>query len=147
MSYEFFILVGFIVFSDQLSKFLIIKALPSSGITLIPCFLDLKIAENQGLIFGLFQNSFSQGIWILISLLVVLFLYFYLKFWQKKQNTWLIVGFGFLAGGILGNMFDRVRQGMVTDFFDLYFKNLHWPLFNLADLAILAGIIIVLKYK
>ena len=48
-------------------------------------------------------------------------------------------GFAFVTGGALGNIVDRLRQGAVTDFLDLYWRDWHWPTFNVADIAITVG--------
>ena len=54
------------------------------------------------------------------------------------------MGFAMIAGGALGNMIDRVRIGMVVDFLDFHWQDVHWPAFNLADSAIFVGVALVL---
>lgn len=54
------------------------------------------------------------------------------------------VGYGLILGGALGNIADRVRFGGVTDFLDFYIGETHWPAFNLADTAILCGVVVLL---
>lgn len=53
-------------------------------------------------------------------------------------------GFALVVGGALGNIIDRLRQGAVTDFLDLYWRDWHWPTFNVADIAITLGALCIL---
>lgn len=54
------------------------------------------------------------------------------------------MGFALIIGGALGNIIDRLRQGSVTDFLDLYWRDWHWPAFNVADIAITLGAAFIL---
>jgi signal peptidase II len=54
------------------------------------------------------------------------------------------MGLALIVGGALGNIVDRLRQGKVTDFLDLYWRDWHWPAFNVADVAITFGALCVL---
>ena len=53
-------------------------------------------------------------------------------------------GLALVVGGALGNIIDRLRQGAVTDFLDLYWRDWHWPTFNVADIAITLGAVCIL---
>ena len=55
--------------------------------------------------------------------------------------------FSFISAGALGNAIDRIRLGVVIDFIDIYWKNLHWPAFNIADISICLGASIFLYYE
>ena len=72
---------------------------------------------------------------MIVSTLAALGLIVYL-FWRDPGRPWMWVAVGLLAGGALGNLADRIRHGAVTDFIDLPL----WPPFNLADMAITAGV-------
>jgi signal peptidase II len=57
----------------------------------------------------------------------------------RTNNRWERLGLTLIVGGSLGNIIDRARQGMVTDFLDIYRGAWHWPTFNMADVAISLG--------
>ena len=62
----------------------------------------------------------------------------------RAQNALERAGFALVVGGALGNIIDRLRQGAVTDFLSLYWRDWHWPTFNGADIAITLGALIIL---
>ena len=62
----------------------------------------------------------------------------------RAQNALERAGFALVVGGALGNIIDRVRQGAVTDFLDFYWRDWHWPTFNVADIAITLGAVLIL---
>ena len=66
-----------------------------------------------------------------------------LRWATKSDRRLLITAIGFVMGGALGNIIDRLRQSAVTDFIDLYWQNWHWPTFNGADIAITLGALLV----
>lgn len=66
------------------------------------------------------------------------------QIYHSRQKIVQNVGFAMIAGGALGNMLDRLRIGMVVDFLDFHWQDMHWPAFNLADSAIFIGVVLVL---
>ncbi|MGB3313385.1 MAG: signal peptidase II, partial [Albidovulum sp.] len=62
----------------------------------------------------------------------------------RAQHALERAGFALVVGGALGNIIDRLRQGAVTDFLDLYWRDWHWPTFNVADIAITLGAVLIL---
>lgn len=134
---------GIIVTVDQLTKFFIIAYLPlHDTIPVISGLFNIIHIKNPGGAFGLLANL-SPGMRTLIflfisSLAVGLILYFYFK--APANHTWLAVGFAMIFGGAVGNLIDRIRFGVVTDFLDFYISEYHWPAFNVADSAITVGI-------
>jgi signal peptidase II len=101
--------------------------------------LKLTLSHNEGVAFGLAGGSGAPLVVItLVALGVVLYL-----FSRNPARPWMWVATGLLAGGAVGNLADRIRLGAVTDFIELP----HWPPFNLADMAISAGVtLLVLIY-
>jgi len=134
---------GLIVIADQLTKYLIVKHVPlHSTLPVLAGLFNIIHIKNPGGAFGLLANL-SPGmrtfIFLFISSLAVgLILYFYLK--APRTQTWLAVGFALIFGGAVGNLIDRIRFGVVTDFLDFYISSYHWPAFNIADSAISIGI-------
>jgi signal peptidase II len=134
---------GLIVIIDQLTKFFIVKQLPlHHTVAVVSGFFNIIHIKNPGGAFGLLADL-SPGmrtfVFLFISSLAVgLILYFYLK--TPRTQTWLAVAFALIFGGAVGNLIDRIRFGVVTDFLDFYISKYHWPAFNVADSAISIGI-------
>jgi len=136
----FFLTALLIVVADQLSKLWIRnnlavgQSLPEGG------FPRLTHISNTGAAFGLFPDQVFPLIIVSFIGITVLLLYaflFYRRF--PLLNNWLTwAGLGLVLGGTVGNLIDRLRLGYVTDFIDFGF----WPAFNLADSAIVVGVII-----
>ena len=134
---------GLGVIIDQLTKFFIVKYLPlHHTVPVVPGLFNIIHIKNAGGAFGLLADL-SPGmrtfVFLFISSLAVgLILYFYLK--TPQTHIWLAVGFALIFGGAVGNLIDRIRFGVVTDFLDFYISKYHWPAFNIADSAISIGI-------
>lgn len=107
----------------------------------IPGFFDIVRSQNPGVAFGLFSEStsrFRTALLIAFSLVAVGLLAGIL--WRiEKLDRLSAIGLSLIFGGALGNVFDRVTMGTVTDFLDFYVGRLHWYTFNLADSAICVG--------
>ena len=136
----FFLTALLIVIADQLSKIWIRtnlalgQSLPNAG------FPRLTHISNSGAAFGLFQGqSFLLTIVALVGVVAIL-VYAILIYRQfpVSNNRLFWVSLGLLLGGTIGNLIDRLRFGYVTDFIDFGF----WPAFNIADSAVVVGVII-----
>jgi signal peptidase II len=107
----------------------------------IPGFFSIVRSENPGIAFGLFQESTSRyrtGALIVFSVLAVGILAWMLRR-VDRMDRWTAFGLALIFGGALGNVYDRVHAGAVTDFLDFYIGNVHWYTFNIADSAICTG--------
>ena len=134
---------GVIVIIDQLTKFFIVKYLPlHDTVPVVSGLFNIIHIKNPGGAFGLLANltpGMRTFIFLFISSLAVgLILYFYIK--TPVNQAWLAAGFALIFGGAIGNLIDRIRFGVVTDFLDFYISKYHWPAFNVADSAITVGI-------
>lgn len=109
--------------------------------TVIPGFFDIVRSQNPGVAFGIFSESSSHSrtlLLITMSLAAVLILAWML--WRiDRQDGMTATGLSLVFGGALGNVYDRVHVGTVTDFLDFYSGHYHWYTFNLADAAICTG--------
>ena len=134
-----FSIILFII--DQISKLLIDKFLVlGKSYTIFDKFLYVTKAYNDGVSFSMMQGH--RWIIILISLVVMVFLYFYMqKFKVNKRN---IIAFSLVFGGLFGNLVDRIIYGYVIDFIDFYVFNYNYPIFNFADSFICVGVLILL---
>ncbi len=142
-SRKFLIIAFAVVLLDQGSKYLVKTFLPpGTMLELIPGLFSLVHVNNTGVAFGLWANH-SQTLRYLLSgvnLWAVLIL-----FWLARKGTdKTALACGLIAGGALGNLIDRIRQGHVLDFLDFHWGPYHWPAFNLADSAITIGVFIML---
>lgn len=135
----FYVLVGFVVFIDQLSKFLALQYLsPQDSVILIPQVLDLTLVRNPGVAFGLFSGSAPLLFTVITVSLVFLFLIANRSHSSAAHGTstadrWAL---SLILGGAVGNWIDRLRFAAVIDFIDFRI----WPVFNLADTAITIGV-------
>lgn len=128
-------LCGFVVALDQGTKALIEAELLSGEHVDVAGPLGLTLSHNQGVAFGL--ASGGGGALIALTLAALVFVGFLFVREPGRRGAWVAVGL--LAGGALGNLADRIRAGSVTDYVDV----LSWPAFNLADVAITAGVLLL----
>jgi signal peptidase II len=131
----FAVVASITLVADLISKRLVLSALlPQERIELLP-FLALQRTSNRGVAFGLLSGRMSLIIAAAAVSMVVVVLYFLL---EPRPVLGGLAG-GFLLGGSLGNMVERVTAGSVTDFL----KIPHYPTFNLADIFIVVGVLLV----
>jgi signal peptidase II len=139
-------LVAIVVF-DQLTKIIVDRSMPlHQSIAIIDGLFNLTYVRNAGAAFGLFAGSaeiFRRPFLILVSILASVFIIVMMKRLAQKE-TGLVIGLSFILGGAIGNLIDRVIYGDVIDFLDVYWRNYHWPAFNIADSFITIGVGIML---
>ena len=143
------ILVGFICILsafaiDQLTKAVIVEiVMQPPRVIYVTSFLNITLSYNQGISFGLFsdflRDRLTLVIWMTVALVMVLLVW--MIFSHRVVTT---AALGLMTGGALGNVFDRAQRGKVTDFIDLHAGSWHWPTFNIADVAIVGGAIILI---
>ena len=135
-------LITVIIFFDQLTKIKILQYMlqHSEEINLLP-FLNFTLVFNSGVAFGIFKN-FGQLVPHVFSFIGVVFgLGLVIWAFLNKKHYFAM---SLISAGALGNAIDRIRLGVVIDFIDIYWKNLHWPAFNIADISICLGACIFL---
>ena len=105
-------------------------------------FLNLNLIWNDGIAFGLF--SFNKQIYY-NSLTIIIILITVILIWLMVKSSGLEkIGFAMIIGGSIGNFSDRIYYSSVPDFIDFNFKGFHWFVFNVADIFITLGIIILI---
>lgn len=102
-------------------------------------FLSLHLSFNTGVTFGLLAGAGDIGRWVLVAGTAGVALWLLVWMWREHRLA-VAVPLALVAGGALGNIVDRLRDGAVTDFIDAHVRGLHWPTFNLADAAIVIGV-------
>jgi len=125
---------------DQACKMIAVAVLmhPDPRNIPITSFFNLTLAYNSGISFGLFRDHLSEAssAFAILSVCVAAALLWWGAHCRRKSDQ---AAFGMISGGAVGNAFDRLRQGAVTDFLDFHVGGWHWPAFNLADVAIFVG--------
>ena len=133
-----------VVLLDQLTKYWAFHSLsPYEPMPIFP-MINMTLAFNTGAAFSFLSGVGSWHRWLfpMFSLLMSLGLFIWLIKLPKNSN---LQGFAlaFILGGAVGNLIDRAFWGYVVDFIDVYYKNNHWPDFNLADSAICFGAVLL----
>lgn len=128
-------LCGLVVVLDQVAKALVEANLAPGEQVDVFGPLTLTLTHNRGIAFGL-ANGGGEA---LIALTGVALLFVGVLFARDPARPWMWLAFGLLAGGALGNLADRIRTGAVTDYIDVF----SWPPFNLADVAITLGVVVL----
>jgi signal peptidase II len=132
---------------DQWSKWLIETHLPEqSSREVLPGLLYISHVRNTGVAFGMFANGGRDGSSWVLSLvgLIALGLIAWLFHRTPAKDRGLLAALALVMGGAVGNLFDRVASGAVTDFIAVYLGSYRWPDFNVADSAISVGLVFIL---
>ncbi|MGY6549303.1 MAG: signal peptidase II [Roseinatronobacter sp.] len=128
---------------DQASKWWVIERMALDQRLFIPVldpYLNFAMAWNRGVNFGLFASYSEVMRWVLVALAVAICAFVWIWVRREGAERWMQIGAGFLIGGALGNVIDRVRWGAVADFLNMSCCGLHNPFaFNIADAAIFLG--------
>lgn len=136
-----FLWLSVVVFTiDLLTKYIVVKNFQLyESINILPIF-NLTYARNYGAAFSFLadHSGWQKYFFIILALVISCVLIYFLaksSSAQKLVNT----AYALIIGGALGNMADRAYNGFVVDFFDFYWQDWHYPVFNVADIAICVG--------
>ena len=137
-----FVIVFFTL--DRISKYLILELSKPSGQLDIQftSFINFNLIWNNGIAFGLFSfnENFYYNIMTLFIIIVTLFVV-----WLSLNSKGLEkISFLMIIGGALGNIFDRIYYSSVIDFIDVNYNNFHWFIFNVADIFITIGVLLLI---
>lgn len=155
-------LIILIILADQLSKWAIMERwykqdnglgflewLITAGERLPPVryeitsFFNMVMVWNEGVSFGMFNHGGAVMVWLLSAIALVVAVIFYV--WMHKADSAVLkTALAFVVGGAIGNVWDRLRFSAVADFFDVHVMGYHWPAFNIADSAIVIGMLLFL---
>lgn len=135
-----FLVMASVLIIDQLTKFIVESNLPLGGvwepIPSISALFKFTHVANTGAAFGLFP---SGGLIFAVAAVLVSIFIIYYNHTLAGNYVWTRVALGLMMGGALGNLIDRARLGYVTDFLDFG----PWPVFNVADMAVVGGVILM----
>jgi signal peptidase II len=129
---------------DYLSKSVVQHTMTPYGetIPLVDDLFKLRFIYNEGIAFGLRLGISSQWVLALVSSAVAVILIGYILFSRYGDRAGLFA-LSLVAGGAFGNLYDRLVYGRVVDFFEIGYRDLTWPVFNVADIAVTAGAILL----
>ena len=136
------LLTIFSFFTDRVSKIYAIKHLMNNDGYSVNDFLNFDLVWNTGIGFGLFSVE-ANITYHLISLLIFIVIIFLFYLITKAKFTDKIL-FSMIVGGAIGNLYDRLVYFAVPDFIDFHINQFHWFTFNIADIFISIGIILII---
>jgi signal peptidase II len=123
---------------DHVTKHAAKTLLPRTGaVEIVPGFFDLRYAENRDTAFSLSRSLRWEDKGVLLASIAIVVLLFVTALWWRRRRAPALeqVGYAMVVGGAVGNVLDRIMFGYVVDFMHLH----RWPIFNVADIAIVAG--------
>jgi signal peptidase II len=126
------------------------KEIASDALTLyrpveLTSWLNMTLAHNYGAAFSFLSDAGGWQRWLftgLASVVTLVLIVWLLRLPAEEKLT--AAALGLIIGGAVGNLIDRIINGYVVDFNDVYYKTWHWPAFNVADSAITCGVILLL---
>ncbi len=140
------IALGVLVF-DRFTKWLVVRNIAlDDTISIIPGLFRLTHLENTGAAFSLFAESpspFKTAMLVVVSVAALAIVAILLWIRRRDFNA-TTLALSLIMGGAIGNLWDRLADGKVTDFLDFYIGTHHWPPFNVADSAIVVGALLLL---
>lgn len=128
---------------DQANKYwmLYVYDIQSKGRVTVTPFLDFVFVKNTGISYSMFNQDSQQGQYILAAFAIVVSVLMWI--WLNKASTGRLMtwSIALIIGGAIGNAIDRVLIGGVADFYSLHAFGFYWYVFNIADVAIVAGVV------
>ena len=110
------------------------------SVVIIRDFFYITYVRNTGAAWSMFAGK--TWLLIIVSLVIIGFICFYI-YKNKHKSKIELVGYSLVLGGAIGNFLDRVIYGYVIDFFDFYIFGYNYPIFNIADIFIVIGVMIL----
>ncbi len=140
----FFVLALSVIVLDLVTKFAAEGVLlRTAAIPVIGEWVQLRLVYNPGAAFGLHLGPFSRWIFLLIAVVAVVALE-RMSATAERGDTVRQLALGSVAGGAFGNLLDRIRSARgVVDFIDVGIGDLRWPTFNVADIAVTCGAVLL----
>ncbi|KPU45122.1 lipoprotein signal peptidase [Oxobacter pfennigii] len=128
-----------IIVLDQATKYIISGAIPlNDSVTVIDGFFYISHVLNKGAAWSILQNK--RYFFIVTTVLVCIFIAYYLF---RLRNKIVRTALSFIMGGAIGNLTDRIMTGSVVDFLEFHFGTYIFPVFNVADIFIVTGTILL----
>ena len=138
----YFAVAAIVVILDQASKRIIWEAYKQTGGTdLIDGFLRISLSKNAGAVLGILSGSRALLISVTILSVIILILFAHrMRFAPVSKR----ICIGLIFGGAFGNLIDRIATGEVLDFIDMGIGSYRWPTYNVADIAVTVGAVLLI---
>ena len=142
-----FSIIIFIFLIDRISKFLVINSAETFGEygLSVTSFLNITLIWNEGIAFGIF--SFDEKLYYNILTVIILIITLIILWMVTRTKGQEKFAFLMILGGSTGNVFDRLYYSSVPDFIDFHINNFHWFIFNVADIFISLGVILLIYFE
>jgi len=137
-----FLLLVIIFTFDRISKIKMITYQLTNNRVYVNDFINLDLVWNTGIGFGIFSST-TNLIYNLITIIIGIVMLFIVYLIRKSKFIDQIF-FTMILGGALGNFYDRIVYSAVPDFIDIHYENFHWFTFNIADISISIGVIMLI---
>lgn len=140
----YYVIAVAVIAVDQLTKYLVVIQMEQGqSIELISGFLYLTSHRNAGAAFGILQGQ----MWLFyIATVIVVGVIVYMIITQAKESRFFGISLGLVLGGAIGNFIDRLLEGEVVDFIDVFIFTYNFPIFNVADSALVIGVGMMMIY-
>jgi len=137
-----FSIISIVFFLDFVTKNYAITNLLLNHSETINTYLNFTLAFNYGAAFSFLSDAGGWQRWffVIFSIIVVFFISYILI--KDKESEY--ISYSLVLGGALGNLYDRIFLGYVIDFIEFHYNDFYWPIFNIADIAISIGVILLL---
>ncbi|MFD1360266.1 signal peptidase II [Lentibacillus salinarum] len=140
--YVYYILAMLVIAIDQLTKWIVVKTMElGEQVTVIGNFFYLTSHRNSGAAWGILQGQ--MGFFYVVTAIVVVGLIYFMQKYAKESKV-LAIALSLILGGAIGNFIDRLLRNEVVDFFDVIIFGYDYPIFNIADAALVVGVILVI---
>ncbi len=140
----FLIIFALIIMFDQYTKNIVLKLFKGADFNVVEVtsFLNLIYVKNYGISFGLF-NQVEQNQYLLSALNIGIIFVLFAWLW-KSEERFINCALSLVVAGAIGNLIDRFKHGYVIDFIDFHVEKWHYPAFNIADSAIVIGVLLLI---
>ena len=134
-----------VIIIDQITKYFAVEKLALHEVKSIYEGFNLILIYNEGAAFSFLSDAGGWQRWFLIGVSCIVCIFIVVWMYQSiSKSKCLLAGLSLILGGALGNLWDRLSLGYVVDFIEVYYKDLYWPAFNIADSAITIGAILLI---
>ena len=135
---KYYILALIILILDQWTKWIVVTQMElRQQIPIIENLLYFTSHRNKGAAFGILQGQ--MWLFFIVTVVVVVFVVYYMNKYAKESKL-LGISLGLVLGGAIGNFIDRLFRGEVVDFIDVYIFTYDFAIFNVADMALVIGV-------
>jgi len=145
MAFGWLLVSAVIVVLDLWTKEIATQSLTLYRPVELTSWLNMTLAHNYGAAFSFLSDAGGWQRWLftgLASVVTVILIVWLFRLPAREKLT--AAALGLIIGGAVGNLVDRINHGYVVDFIDVFYRDWHWPAFNLADSAITGGVILLL---